>query len=280
MAPVNRVVCMGILLFILMPVQGQQINFSRDYARGRIIDDSTGKSIPFVHIYNESQRRGYISNEEGIFRIPVSKGDTLVLSSLGYLGKVVFISDSYILSVFTINLIPRVYEIDEVTVKAFKSYEDFKDQFLSLKLPETDVTRLRDNLRLIAGQEATSAASQKKESDIYNSRTNTELVTVGIPILSREDKQRMNYVEVLKKEERQRVIEKKYNRGIIYQVTQLSEDEITEFMGFCNFSENYLYKASPYDILVKIEEKFREFKKMKESGRMLIEEDGTTEYLG
>ncbi len=265
-------VIVTLAVFILaIPTQAQLIFHPTTIAHGIIVDKSTSNPIAFVHIYNESQRRGYIANEEGRFRILASEGDTLVLSALGYLGKVVFISDSCIHSDFTIKLITQVYQIEEVAVRAFRDYEDFKKQFLALRLPETETTRLRENLRLIARQEATNAANNKKASDAYTTKTNTELVTVSVPILSREDKQRLNYAEVLKKEARQRVIDKKYNREIIYKVTQLSEDEITEFMGFCNFSEEYLYHATEYEILVKIEEKFKEYKLLKESGGLFIE---------
>ena len=241
-----------------------------EYARGSVVDDSTGNKIAFVHIYNESRRTGYITNEEGHFKIPVEEGDTLVLSAIGYLYKIMIVNDSCLLRSSTIKLMPQVYEIDEVSIKAFRSYHDFKLQFLSLEIPETETTRLRENLAILSQRIAVETATEKRNEEILN-RPSTEIFTVGVPIYSKEDLQRMNYVEVLKKEARQRVIEKKYNRDIIYKVTQLSEDEITEFMGFCNFSEEFLYNTCPYDILLAIEMKFKEYKLMKESGSLIFE---------
>ena len=165
---------------------------------------------------------------------------------------------------------PQVYEIDEVSIKAFRSYHDFKLQFLSLEIPETETTRLRDNLIELSKPIAIEADLNRRNEEIMG-RSNTNFATVGVPIYSKEDLQRMNYAEVLKKEARQRVIDKKYNRDIIYKVTQLSEDEITEFIGFCNFSEEFLYNTSPYDILLAIEKKFKEYKLMKESGSLIFE---------
>ena len=234
------------LLFLIImstSLQAQQLFQSYSIASGSIIDDSTGKQIAFVHLYNESQRRGYIANEEGKFKVPASEGDTIVLSALGYLSRVVIVTDSYFHSGIVLELSPQIYEIDEVTVRAFRDYEDFKKQFLALQLPETETSLLRENLTILSRREAVKAANNKKNEEILG-RSSTEFATVTIPILSREDKQRLNYAEVLKKEARQRVIEKKYNREIIYRVTQLSEDEITEFMGFCNFSEEFLYLSS------------------------------------
>ena len=43
-------------------------------------------------------------------------------------------------------------------------------------------------------------------------------------------------------------------------------------MGFCNFSEEYLFEATEYDILVKIEKKYKEYKLWKESGSFQFED--------
>ena len=80
----------------------------------------------------------------------------------------------------------------------------------------------------------------------------------------------LNYAKVLKQEEKQRIIDKKYNREIIYKITRLPEDELTDFMGFCNFSTEYLLNATEYEILVKIEEKFREYKAIKTKGDLIV----------
>ncbi len=272
MAANMKVLATLLFLILTCPIHSQLMFPVHTNVRGYIIDDSTGRQIAFVHLYNESQRRGYIANEEGKFKIPVSEGDTLVISALGYLSKVITIDDSCFQSGFVIKLAPQIYEIDEVSIRAFKSYHDFKQQFLSLRLPETETTMLRENLAILSRQIAMETATNKKHEEILG-RPLTGFVSVGVPILSREDKQRMNYVEVLKKEERQRVIEKKYNRKIIFRVTQLPETEMTEFMGFCNFSEEFLYKTSPYEILVAIEKKFKEFKLLKESGKLFKEQN-------
>ena len=268
------------LLFLLIAglARSQLLVQQIKIARGMIINDSTSRNIAFVHIYNESQRKGYITDEEGRFKIPASNGDTLVVSALGYNGRVVTVSDSCFHPGITIKLLPRIYEIEEVTIRALMDYEDFKRQFLALKLPETETTLLRENLAILSQKTAKEAHYEKEVEDMLQ-KPSTEFFTVSVPILSRDDKQRLNFIEVLKKEERQRVIEKKYNREIIYKVTQLEEDEITEFMGYCNFSEEFLYKANPYDILVKIEEKFKEFKKLKESGKLFIKKEEMPEEL-
>ena len=254
-----------ILLSIFIPGKSQFPSPENSSVSGKVLDDSTKYAIPFVHIFNESRRQGYISNADGVFEIPASPGDTLVFSSLGFFPEIVFLTKSHFEQQNTIKLTIRFYEIEEVRVKVFKDYEDFKRQFLALELPNTPADRLRNNLATQSRKVAKQAEYENQVREILE-KPGIQLFSASIPILSREERQLKNLSEVLKKEEKQRIISKKYNRDIIYEITHLSEDEITEFMGFCNFDDDYLYYASEYDILVKIEEKFKEYTLWKESG--------------
>jgi hypothetical protein len=234
--------------------------------RGMVQDQSGKRGIAFAELYNESLRRGIICDSTGRYWITASPGDTLVATSFGYLGRVVIVDSSFYRAGGVIRLQPQPMEIGEVNVITFTDYDDFKKQFLALQLPHTRTDLLRDNLAALSRQNGRVAADEETARRA-TSRTNLDFATVSVPIYSRYDRQMQNYNEVLKKEERQRVIDKKYNRDIIYKVTRLPQDEITEFMGFCHFSEEYLYKASSYDILVSIENKFKEYKRMKEAGK-------------
>jgi hypothetical protein len=260
---------------------GAQVSIRQGpYAGGRVLDDSNGRRIAYVEIYNESRRKGYLTDSTGKFRIPASLGDTLVVTTFGYLGKVVIIDASFYQPGRVIRLSPQAYEIGEVDIVPFTDYNDFKKQFLALQLPHTKTDILRENLASMAHRVGSEAAETKAANDAF-ARKSTEIVSVSVPIYSRYERQMQNYKEVLKKEERQRVIDKKYNRDIIFKVTRLSEDEITEFMGFCNFSEEFLYKATPYEILVSIEEKFKKYKLMKESSKLeMLQEKLIDELLG
>lgn len=258
-------------LFFIIIVTGslsaQTFLHSFSVTEGNIVDDSTGAAIAFVHIYNETTRKGYIANEDGKFIIPASSGDTLVMSALGFLSKVVFLTDTNIGLAYTVRLTPRLYEIEAVKVMPFKNYEEFKKQFLALKLPETKTDDLRKYLTHISSIEGKKAAEAAKARDVL-STPGVRLASVGIPIPSKDDIERAKYAEVLRKEARQRVINEKYNRDVIRSITHLSDDEITDFIGFCNFSEEFLYASTEYQIYLRIVEKFKEYKLKKQSGSL------------
>ncbi len=269
-----------ILLFCLLTypsLQAQIFESKQFYASGTVIDDSTKKSIGLVHIFNESKRTGSIATEEGKFTFRADVGDTIVFSALGYLYKVMLVNETMLNEGANVFLTPRIYEIESVDIVAFRSYEDFKRKFLALELPETKTDILRQNLIVIGRKEALEAIEERKVQDALNGQPGKEPMN-GFTLLYKEDLQRMNYARVLKQEKKQRVIDKKYNYEIVLKVTQLPKDEVIDFIGFCNFSTEFLYRATEYEILVKIEEKLKEYLDKKKQGRLLKEDIDRIHY--
>ena len=260
-----------LLLNLLVPVisvRAQLFN-KQPVLQGRIIDDSTGEHISFVQLLNESKRKWAICDDNGSFSIPANQGDTLVFSALGYLGKVVIVSDSIIHNGLTVALLPRVYEIDKIKVFGFRNYSDFKEKFKALKLPETKTDILRENLAIAFKKIAEEAEYNKEVSDMQG--LNGVGATIPFQLRSKEDRQRLHLQEIIKQEEKQHIIEKKYNREIIADLTHLKDDELTDFMIFCNFSKEYLLRTDQYDILVEVLKKLKLYKMINKSGFIMEE---------
>ena len=81
------------VLFLFLAVQlfGQQ-----DY-KGKIVDSKTGNPIPFVNIGVFEKEIGTVSDEEGIFHLPlidtrILQSDNIIFSSLGYQTKTIQVS--------------------------------------------------------------------------------------------------------------------------------------------------------------------------------------------
>lgn len=253
-----------IIILFFSSAKSQVLTLINADVCGRVIEDSTEKEIAFVNIYNESRRQGFIADEKGGFLIPANPGDTLVFSALGYYPVVIFLNEAELGQERIIKLKPQIYAIGEVSVRAFRNYEEFKKQFLALDLSETDRVKLRKSL-VTASREA--AAEGEYERIVKQRLEGPGILIYAIPIAS-SNGQGSELSAEFRREKRLRVIDEKFNREIIYKLTFLTEDEITEFIGFCSFSEDFLYEASEYEILVKIEEKFKEYKLWKENGSL------------
>lgn len=248
-------------------------NPGQSVIRGIVRDDSTGQVLPWVHIYNESHRTGRIGNEEGRFFMEVNVGDTLVISAVGYMARVYIISDRSLEDEIEIHLRPRLYEIEAVHIRGFRDYADFRRQFLALELPKTRTRALQENLIALSQIDIAQALEQKKVQDALSPEPGKPMVGgLSVPILYKSDLQWINYQRVLEQERKQRVIDKKYNREIIQKITHLSQDEITDFMGFCHFDTEYLYQATEYEIAVMIEKKFKEYLDHKSRGELFYDE--------
>ncbi|NJK85948.1 MAG: hypothetical protein HC906_08245 [Bacteroidales bacterium] len=126
--------------FVTVTLWGQRKE--RFLINGTIVDEK-GEKMAFVHIWNESARIMSISDSSGIFRIRASAGDTLAFGALGYFGKVEVITDKELKEGLEITLNSRIMTLLEVKVIGFRSYADFKQKFINLKLPETEAEKLR-----------------------------------------------------------------------------------------------------------------------------------------
>ncbi|GAO30238.1 SusC/RagA family TonB-linked outer membrane protein [Geofilum rubicundum] len=80
---------------------------------GKIIEASSGESIPGATIIIEGTQRGVISDINGDFSIPVSDNETLVISYLGYKTLRIPVSGQ---SSFLIRLESEIISFDEVVV--------------------------------------------------------------------------------------------------------------------------------------------------------------------
>jgi len=87
------------------------------------------------------------------------------------------------------------------------------------------------------------------------------------PILTPEEKQMIKLKEILADENCKNQVYQKYNPEIIKRITGIArEEEIIEFMTFCNFSDDYILNTNDYDLIVMIARKYEEFLRHKKTG--------------
>ncbi len=58
---------------------------------------------------------------------------------------------------------------------------------------------------------------------------------------------------------REQVINAKFNRVLVGEITHLDGDELTEFIALCNFSDDYLYETDLYTIFEALYVKFDDY---------------------
>jgi hypothetical protein len=138
------------LLFTIV-ICGQDKNLVQ--LTGRITNE-VSEPLPFAHVLIMNNFRGTITDSEGKFSLVVEVYDTILFSTVGYKRKILTIPDTLPEPFLTTDIVLQedTILIAEVRIYPWKSYEEFKNALLNLKLPDDDDERARRNIALIKTQ--------------------------------------------------------------------------------------------------------------------------------
>jgi len=119
-----------------------------------IVRDLQHRPLPHVNIIILADRRGTTSDNRGMFSFVVRVTDTILFSHLGHKGTIHVIPDSiggqqYPADIFMVS---DTFHLAEVRVYPWKTYQEFKEAFLALDLPDDDEQRAYHNIALIKTQ--------------------------------------------------------------------------------------------------------------------------------
>lgn len=199
---------------------------------------------------------GTISDSEGIFIILAKPGDQLQISNIGYQPKNFTVNDSlkHQFIIPQIKMIEKVYEIKSVDVHYLGSYEQFKYRILHSKR-EDPLAGLNKELK-----KAVDSISRLPTSDLPNFPLGSP-VSLLYMTFSKEGKQLRKLQEFMEKAPERKAIDEKFNRKVLENVTGLMGEELNEFALFCKLSDDFILKATEYELYEKILEYFDRFKK-------------------
>lgn len=104
-----------------------------------ISSDSLSGPIPGVHVYVPKAGRGTTSNRAGFFSMPVLVGDSVIISSVGYVRRsyVVPNHETDFLTI-VVEMVEDVTYLKEVVISQFPTEEVFKQAVLALNVPLDD----------------------------------------------------------------------------------------------------------------------------------------------
>jgi hypothetical protein len=256
----------GVFLFLLV-AGNSHITAQQSTIRGKAVDSGTGKTIEYISILNYSRHTRIYSNSKGEFNLDAQTGDTLVLYAVGYYYQKIIVDRTMLntLEPKAFTLSQQAFEISEVRIIGLGTYEEFKQQFISLDRPQTKTEKLAESLAQISHQAAREAYDKAKAEQKLNGIT-----FLTVPILTPEEKERIILAEIIEKEKIRDQIYQKFNPVVVKKVTGLTDDDVViEFMVFCDFSDAYLLKVNEYDLMVSIARKFEMFNSKKQEEKSM-----------
>jgi CarboxypepD_reg-like domain len=103
--------------------------------KGKVVDLRTQTPVAFTNIKIYPSGKGLTCDNEGNFTMYVSKKDTLVFSSTGYIAKTFHVVDFDSTKYYTlqIELLHDFIKLKEVVIYPFKDMDDFKKAFVDAK---------------------------------------------------------------------------------------------------------------------------------------------------
>jgi len=112
------------------------------------------RPLAYVNIVDLDSHRGTTADPRGLFSFIVNPGDTIMFSFMGYKPTIHIIPDSldsqqYPADIFMVS---DTFQLAEVRIYPWKTYEEFREAFLALDLPDDDQQRAYRNIALIKTQ--------------------------------------------------------------------------------------------------------------------------------
>ncbi len=221
-------------LFFTIPSIAQKV-FS-----GKIIDIETKKSIENVYIENISRHIIAESDADGFFNIYSYNGDTLVFSSIGYFWAKHIVTDE---NQLVFHLTPQVYEIETVTKYFPYSYDELTTRILSMK-------PIDDTLQLNLEHETFLPTNNHQPGQL--NYTITGAITDIYNSTNRHARNAIKAAELLSHKENILLINKKFNKNMIVEMTHVPDAYFDKFIAFCNFSDDFLAQTSDFQIIMTI----------------------------
>lgn len=133
----------SVLLFCVGMVTAQQIDVS-----GVVTDAISGEPIPGVSVVQKNTMIGTITDVDGVYRIEVERGSTIVFSSVGYLSKEVVAESA---GTYNVVMESAMYDVDEVVVTAL------------------GISRQKKSLGYTVSEVESEEVSRVKETNVMNS---------------------------------------------------------------------------------------------------------------
>ena len=206
----------------------------------KVVSADSAVVIPNCHVINKTQKMGTVSDEYGSFTVTANVKDSIEFSAIGYAKLTIASHDSMYTDDRIIRLKPVVYELSEVNIGLFSTYDRFKRDVLNKQVKQLDlnidpISKYEVYTTPLPGQGGISFDLGSPVTMLYN-------------LLSKEGKQYRRYINVINGTADHIIIGEKFNGLIVYQLTGLKNDELVMFMSSCMFTKDYLMYAPQAEI--------------------------------
>ena len=113
-----------------------------------VLDGDSLKGLPFASVLVRKKKTGAVSDGKGFFTLVASPGDVVEFVSIGYKDAQYIVPDTLKATHYSIVQVMKrdTISLNEFTVYAWPSKDEFKAAFLKLNVPNDDLNRAQKNM--------------------------------------------------------------------------------------------------------------------------------------
>lgn len=221
--------------------------FCQKMFSGTIIDSDSKEKLTHVYIENSTRKIIAKSDENGHFEIFAHNGDTLVFSSIGYYwAKHVVTNENNL----TFHLTQQIYDIGLVTKMFPYSYEELTNRVLQM-------SPAKDSLHLNLEHEPFLGTNNHQPGQL--TYTISGAITEFYNANNRHARNAIKAAELLSHKENILIVNKKFNKEMVKEMTHIPEEYFEKFIVFCDFNDEFLFNTSDFQIIMTICWKYERF---------------------
>lgn len=212
---------------------------------GTLLSISDSTAITEAHIINLTAQRGVITNALGKFEIKSNPKDSILITVIGY--YYLTIEAEQLTDI--IYLQERNYELELYNVVPYKNFEEFKDAFVKLELPDT-FRHINPTIYL----------SREELVQAYNEAQTGIIIPIDFSSFGKRAKDKANYEMLLLKDKYEAFLATKFNPDLVNRILELNDTEkLTNFIVYCDFSNDFIAKSNNYTIITQIFDCYDEY---------------------
>ncbi len=146
----TKFITLIILLFSAFYTKGQKNDVIVEISGVVVSNDSLKQLLPNTYILIKKRNQVSISNKEGFFSFVALAGDTVVFSHVGFKDQKLWVPDTLDKNTYLTMVILKweIEYLEPVIVYPWPLPEDFKKEFLAMKIPTTEFDIAQRNLAI------------------------------------------------------------------------------------------------------------------------------------
>ncbi|PKP34344.1 MAG: hypothetical protein CVU00_07275 [Bacteroidetes bacterium HGW-Bacteroidetes-17] len=237
--------------------------FSQVIFKGIVRDHKSGLPISFANIYIPEKRMGTASNLYGEFKFELNPIDSILISAIGYESQLIYLNDSvYKESIeLNIDLVPKTYDLTEVVIRPFPTYDQFKREILNYKMTPEEINAKA--LQEAFARNLAMLSRNTKPTDYMDDRGGISLgspVTAIYKLFSRDAKNEKKYNKLLIADRTKLKVGERLNFEVVSKLTGLKDEkEVDDFIAYCNLPDVFVLACTDIQLYNRIMECYREY---------------------